>query len=151
MPITATDSAGRIMPCKFFAHSGGCIKGSDCRIPIFDEEFRPQFEAYKSRYKFFVIDGASRTGKSSWAYWLKNESSEDFYVNCANCMEPDLRKFKQMKHKIIILDEASQNQSITTSSSTAQVVRPWKEDDKASASRNARGRSSERTSRHSKQ
>ena len=42
-------------------------------------------------------------------------------------------------------------QSKAASSSTAQVVRPWKEDDKASASRNARGHSSERTSRHSKQ
>ena len=76
-------------------------------IRIFDEEFLPQFEDYRSRYKFFVMEGASRTGKSSWAFWLKNDPSKVFYVNCANCMEPDLRKFNWLKHKIILLDEAS--------------------------------------------
>ena len=77
------------------------------RIPIFDDEFAPQFGDLLSRYKFFVLEGKSRTGKSSWVFWLKNDPSKVFYVNCANCMEPDLRKFNWLKHKIILLDEAS--------------------------------------------
>ena len=36
-----------------------------------------------------------------------NDPSKVFYVNCANCTEPDLRKFNWLKHKIILLDEAS--------------------------------------------
>ena len=77
------------------------------KISIFDEEFLPQFEDYRSRYKFFVLEGRSRTGKSSWVFWLRNDPEKVFYVNCANCMEPDLRKFNWLKHKIILLDEAS--------------------------------------------
>ena len=76
-------------------------------IPIFELEFAPQFEDYLSRYKFFVLEGKSRTGKSSWVFWLKNDPKKVFYVNCATCMEPDLRKFNWLKHKIILLDEAS--------------------------------------------
>ena len=76
-------------------------------IGEFELEFAPLFNEYLSRYKFFVMEGASRTGKSSWAFWLKNDPSKVFYVNCANCMEPDLRKFNWLKHKIILLDEAS--------------------------------------------
>lgn len=77
------------------------------RIQCFEEEFAPQFDDYHSRYKFFVMEGQSRTGKSSWAFWLKNDPSKVFYVNCANCMEPDLRKFNWLTQKIILLDEAS--------------------------------------------
>ena len=77
------------------------------KIDIFEKEFAPQFEDYLSRYKFFVMEGRSRTGKSSWAFWLKGDPSKVFYVNCANCREPDLRKFNWLKHKIILLDEAS--------------------------------------------
>ena len=76
-------------------------------IPVFTDDFAPQFHQHLSRYKFFVMEGRSRTGKSSWAFWLKNDPDKVFYVNCANCMEPDLRKFNWLKHKIILLDEAS--------------------------------------------
>ena len=76
-------------------------------VPQFENEFAPQFGEYLSRYKFFVLEGKSRTGKSSWVFWLKNDPKKVFYVNCATCMEPDLRKFNWLKHKIILLDEAS--------------------------------------------
>ena len=76
-------------------------------VEIYEEEFLPQFRDYHARYKFFVMEGASRTGKSSWPFWLRNDPSQVFYVNCARCMEPDLRKFNWLKHKIILLDEAS--------------------------------------------
>ena len=77
------------------------------KVRQFDHEFAPQFEKYLSRYKFFVLEGKSQTGKSSWVFWLKKDPNKVFYVNCATCMEPDLRKFNWLKHKIILLDEAS--------------------------------------------
>ena len=71
------------------------------------DNFEEQFNEYKSRYKFFVMEGQSRTGKSSWAFWVKGDPNVVFYVNCANCNEPDLRKFDWLGHKVILLDEAS--------------------------------------------
>ena len=71
------------------------------------QQFADQFTEYLTRYMFFVLEGKSRTGKSSWVFWCCNDPSKVFYVNCANCMEPDLRKFNWMQHKVILLDEAS--------------------------------------------
>ena len=75
-------------------------------IPQWDE-MEAQFTELRSRYKFFVLEGQSRTGKSSWAFWVFNDPKKVFYVNCAHCSEPDLRKFDWDVHKAILLDEAS--------------------------------------------
>ena len=71
------------------------------------EEMEAQFRELRSRYKFFVLDGASRTGKSSWAFWIFGDPKQVFYVNCAHCSEPDLRKFDRDVHKAILFDEAT--------------------------------------------
>ena len=75
------------------------------QIPGWDE-FRKEHEEYANRYDFFVLEGESKTGKSSWIYWALGDPSRVYYTNCANCDEPDLRKFSWLNHKIILLDEA---------------------------------------------
>ena len=59
------------------------------------------------RYKFLVVVGASRTGKTVWCKWILDDPELVFETNCANCPEPDLRDFKPLKHKAILFDEAS--------------------------------------------
>ena len=71
------------------------------------EEMEAQFRELRSRYKLFVLDGESRTGKSSWAFWIFGDPKQVFYVNCAHCSEPDLRKFDRDVHKAILFDEAT--------------------------------------------
>ena len=68
--------------------------------------FQDQYKVIRSRYKFFVANGSSCTGKTVWAKHSTGNPDEVFYVNCASCPEPDLRKLKA-GHKAILLDEAS--------------------------------------------
>ena len=68
--------------------------------------FQEQFKSIRSRYKFFVCNGGSCTGKTVWAKHITGNTDDVFYVNCASCPEPDLRLLKA-HHKVILLDEAS--------------------------------------------
>jgi hypothetical protein len=68
--------------------------------------FQKQFNVIRSRYKFFVANGGSMTGKTVWAKHITGNADEVFYVNCASCPEPDLRLLKA-HHKVVLLDEAS--------------------------------------------
>ena len=68
--------------------------------------FQNQFMMIRSRYKFFVANGGSCTGKTVWAKHITGNPDEVYYVNCASCPEPDLRLLKA-GHKVILLDEAS--------------------------------------------
>jgi hypothetical protein len=70
------------------------------------KEFQGQFLELRSRYKFLVVTGASQTGKTVWAFNITGNQDEVFYVNCAQCPEPDLRSMTR-HHKVVLLDEAS--------------------------------------------
>ena len=69
-------------------------------------EFQDQFKTIRSRYKFLVVTGASQTGKTVWAKHITGNTDEVFYVNCAQCPEPDLRGLT-VAHKVVLLDEAA--------------------------------------------
>ncbi len=70
------------------------------------KEFQDQFLTLRSRYKFLVVTGASQTGKTVWAFHITGNQEVVFYVNCAQCPEPDLREMRR-HHKVVLLDEAS--------------------------------------------
>jgi hypothetical protein len=70
------------------------------------KEFQDQFLELRSRYKFLVVTGASQTGKTVWASNITGNTDDVFYVNCAQCPEPDLRPLRR-HHKVILLDEAA--------------------------------------------
>ena len=55
------------------------------------KEFQDQYLTLRSRYKFLVVAGASQTGEKVWALNITGSQDEVFYVNCAQCPEPDLR------------------------------------------------------------
>jgi hypothetical protein len=74
-------------------------------VPVL-KDFQDQFLELRSRYKFLVVTGASQTGKTVWAFNIAGNLDEVFYVNCAQCPEPDLRGLRR-HHKVILLDEAS--------------------------------------------
>ena len=71
------------------------------------EPFLQQFEQIRRRYKFLVLHGASCTGKTVWAKFLFEDPDLVLEINCASCPEPDLREFRPMLHKGILIDEAS--------------------------------------------
>ena len=71
------------------------------------DEFMEQFNEIRGRYKFLVLEGQSRTGKTFFAKWLLQNPDRVFETNCASCPEPDLRDFNALYHQVILFDEAS--------------------------------------------
>lgn len=65
-----------------------------------------QYDEVKDRYKFLVLDGKSRTGKSRFA---ANRTSPEKFLNvdCSSATEPDLRCFDRDKHEVVLFDEGS--------------------------------------------
>ena len=76
-------------------------------VPLVRERCLPHFQCIKPRYPFLVLEGPSKTGKTSYAKHITGDPAEVFEVNCANCPEPDLRDFDCSIHKAIMYDEAS--------------------------------------------
>ena len=76
-------------------------------VPLVRERFLPHFQSIKPRYPFLVLEGPSRTGKTSYAKHITGDPAEVFEVNCASCPEPDLRDFDSNMHKAVLFDEAS--------------------------------------------
>ena len=70
-------------------------------------EFERQFAGILSRYKFLVIEGKSKTGKTYFTKWMLGAPDRVFETNCASCPEPELRDFNALYHQIILFDEAA--------------------------------------------
>ena len=87
------------------------------------EEWRRQYSSVSSRYKFLVLDGPSRTGKTRFAYSLspppmthhkacngttipvdEHGHTAVFYADCSGGL-PDLRQFRRREHQVLVLDE----------------------------------------------
>ena len=87
------------------------------------ELWRKSYYVAQSRYRFAVLDGPSRTGKTRFAYSLSPPPREDmsslsskqelsplarrkciYYADCSGGL-PDLRQFRRALHPILILDE----------------------------------------------
>ena len=59
------------------------------------------------RYKFLVLDGPSRIGKSEFAKGLCSDPSKVQLVNCKSCPEPPLKGIHAGNTELLILDEGS--------------------------------------------
>jgi len=87
------------------------------------EDWKKQFISVMSRYKFLVLDGPSRTGKTRFAYSLRPPPTSVmgspttpglspppgirqhvFYADCSGGL-PDLRQFRRKQHRVLVLDE----------------------------------------------
>jgi len=71
------------------------------------DEFLAQYKEIRSRYKFLVLEGQSKTGKTCFTKWLLGNPDRVFETNCAACPEPELRDFNSLYHEIILFDEAA--------------------------------------------
>ena len=70
------------------------------------EEWDRQYLKMLHRYKFLVLDGRSRTGKSRFA--AERTTPERFLnVDCSSATEPDMRLFDRKLHDVVLWDEAT--------------------------------------------
>ena len=64
------------------------------------------YECDLDRYRFLVLDGPSRMGKTRYCESLVGEGKA-LVVDCAGAMTPDLSKFARGTHELILFDEMS--------------------------------------------
>ena len=69
------------------------------------EIFKRQFDQAIHRYKFLVLSGPSRVGKTAFARSLCDPGCETLEINCASGAEPELRAYRLRKHGLILFDE----------------------------------------------
>ena len=67
------------------------------------DEFLAQYKEVRSRYKFLVLEGQSKTGKTCFTKWLLGNPDRVFETNCAACPEPELRDFNSLYHETFSL------------------------------------------------
>ena len=75
-------------------------------------EFLKQFGAsvVRARYKFWVLNGTSRTGKTWYARHLLGSQSVSHYVSMSGGVDPYLRGFDCLEHRSIVFDEITPRQ-----------------------------------------
>ena len=72
-------------------------------IPVV-ENWKKQYQHAMSRYRFLILQGESRFGKTKYATKLFG-SHRTLVIDCSNGKVPDLREFDPVKHRCVILDE----------------------------------------------
>ena len=68
-------------------------------------EFQAQFLQTRHRYKFLVLSGPSRLGKTVFASSICPTTLETLELNCAAGTEPDLRAYRLSRHGLLLFDE----------------------------------------------
>ena len=69
------------------------------------QHFVRQFDFPMHRYRFLVLSGPSKVGKTAFARSLCEKGMEVLEVNCASGAEPELRAYRLCKHDVILFDE----------------------------------------------
>ena len=76
------------------------------------DDFVAQFQHAKQRYKFLVLAGPSRVGKTVYARSLAPIGTECLEVNCSSGKEPDIRAYRLSRHGVILFDEVEATQVV---------------------------------------
>ena len=69
-----------------------------------------QFKKPRHRYRFLVLAGPSRVGKTAFARSLCGPGMEILEVNCSSGAEPDLKAYRFRWHEVVLFDEIEAEQ-----------------------------------------
>ena len=74
------------------------------------QAFLNQFKKPRHRYRFLVLAGPSRVGKTAFARSLCDPGMETLEVNCSSGAEPDLKAYRFRRHEVVLFDEIEAEQ-----------------------------------------
>ena len=74
------------------------------------QAFLNQFTKPRHRYRFLVLAGPSRVGKTAFARSLAGPGTETLEVNCGSGAEPDLKAYRFRRHEVVLFDEIEAEQ-----------------------------------------
>ena len=74
------------------------------------QAFLNQFKKPRHRYRFLVLAGPSRVGKTAFARSLCGPGMEILEVNCSSGAEPDLKAYRFRRHEVVLFDEIEAEQ-----------------------------------------
>ena len=93
-----------------------CLLGSTLRPSKQYAEvdaWNAQYATPSHRYKFLVLQGPSRVGKTAFARSLCDPGFQTLEINCASGAEPDLRAYRLRQHGLILFDEIIPQQVVS--------------------------------------
>ena len=93
---------------RAYKRAKAALGGSLSTWKVYEEvnEWQQQYDQTHWRYRFLVLVGPSRLGKTCFARSLvRPGNAEVLEVNCSAGEEPDLRGFRFKTHKLILFDE----------------------------------------------
>ena len=71
-----------------------------------------QFDHVEPRYRYLVLTGPSKMGKTAFARCLAKAGMDTLELNCAAGSEPDLRAYRLGLHDCIVFGEIKATQII---------------------------------------
>jgi hypothetical protein len=75
------------------------------------EQWLAQYEDTLDRYRFLVLEGPSRLGKTAFVYSLAPASSI-YEMSCSGETRPDLRAYNAIEHTILFFDECTPEMTV---------------------------------------
>ena len=90
---------------------GGTLKAQKKYSEV--DAFLQQFDTALHRYKFLVLSGPSKVGKTAFARSLCDPGLTTLEINCASGAEPDLRAYRLSKHGVLLFDEITADQVVS--------------------------------------
>jgi hypothetical protein len=95
----------RVAAARRVAECGLAMQRKRWRSIAAVEEWHEQYGTEAFRYKFLVLDGPSKLGKTQFAKSFVESDEHLLELNCAAGQEPDLRGFRYGQHAVVLFDE----------------------------------------------
>ncbi len=87
------------------------MKKAPRRVGVVENTWKPQYQAFRFRYKLFALAGPSMLGKTEYVNSFHGPD-RTLIVDCSNCDDPNLHDFDYIQHLAVCFDECNASTAI---------------------------------------